>query len=88
MHGFQLWRIAVVAEMTAPRYQEVKAWTFRNQGRRRTHVRVVCGKFWERPARRRIAADPIYLDVSVPRRRKTLPIEITRHAFAYVSRRR
>src|SRR6266850_1474251 len=32
-----------------------------------------------------IAADPIYLDVSVPPgRRKTLPIEITRHAFAYV----
>src|SRR2546421_571482 len=32
-----------------------------------------------------IAADPIYLDVSVPPgRRKTLPVEITRHAFAYV----
>jgi hypothetical protein len=32
-----------------------------------------------------IAADPIYIDVSVaPGRRKTLPIETTRHAFAYV----
>ena len=32
-----------------------------------------------------IAADPIYLDVSVPpRARKTLPIETSRHAFAYV----
>jgi redox-sensitive bicupin YhaK (pirin superfamily) len=32
-----------------------------------------------------IAADPIYLDVSVgPGRRKTLPVETTRHAFAYV----
>ena len=32
-----------------------------------------------------IAADPIYLDVSVPPgRRKTLPVETTRHAFAYV----
>src|SRR5229473_7561148 len=32
-----------------------------------------------------IAADHVYLDVSVPPgRRKTLPIEITRHAFAYV----
>ena len=32
-----------------------------------------------------IAADPIYLDVSVPPgQRKTLPVETTRHAFAYV----
>jgi redox-sensitive bicupin YhaK (pirin superfamily) len=32
-----------------------------------------------------IAADPIYLDVSIsPGRRKTLPVETTRHAFAYV----
>jgi quercetin 2,3-dioxygenase len=32
-----------------------------------------------------IAADPIYLDVTIPAgRRKTLPIETTRHAFAYV----
>jgi redox-sensitive bicupin YhaK (pirin superfamily) len=32
-----------------------------------------------------VAADPIYLDVSVPpRQRKSLPVETTRHAFAYV----
>src|SRR5205823_12345416 len=32
-----------------------------------------------------IAAEPIYLDVSVaPGRRKSLPVETTRHAFAYV----
>jgi quercetin 2,3-dioxygenase len=32
-----------------------------------------------------VAADPIYLDVSVsPGGRKTLPVETTRHAFAYV----
>lgn len=32
-----------------------------------------------------IAADPIYIDVSVaPGKRKTLPVETTRHAFAYV----
>jgi redox-sensitive bicupin YhaK (pirin superfamily) len=32
-----------------------------------------------------IAADPIYLDVSVPpRARKTLPVDTSRHAFAYV----
>jgi hypothetical protein len=32
-----------------------------------------------------IAADPIYIDVSVPPgKRKSLPVETTRHAFAYV----
>jgi redox-sensitive bicupin YhaK (pirin superfamily) len=32
-----------------------------------------------------VAADPIYLDVSVPSgKRKTLAVETTRHAFAYV----
>ena len=32
-----------------------------------------------------MAADPIYLDVSIsPGKRKTLPVETTRHAFAYV----
>lgn len=31
------------------------------------------------------AADPLYLDISVPPgKRKTLPVEIDRHAFAYV----
>ena len=51
-----------------------------------THVRVVCGNFWGKDGPvDGIAADPIYLDVSVaPGRRKTLPVETTRHAFAYV----
>ena len=32
-----------------------------------------------------IAAEPIYLDVSIsPGRKKTLPVETTRHAFAYI----
>jgi redox-sensitive bicupin YhaK (pirin superfamily) len=32
-----------------------------------------------------VAADPVYLDVSVPPgKHKTLPVETTRHAFAYV----
>ncbi len=51
-----------------------------------TQVRVVCGNFWgKRGPVEGIAADPIYIDVSVPPgRRKTLPIETTRHAFPYV----
>ena len=51
-----------------------------------THVRIVCGNFWGKSGPvDGIAADPIYLDVSVPPgKRKTLPVETTRHAFAYV----
>ena len=51
-----------------------------------THVRIVSGRFWGKSGPvEGIAADPIYLDVSVPPgRRKTLPVETSRHAFAYV----
>src|ERR1700752_1304615 len=51
-----------------------------------TRARIICGTFWgKRGPIEGIAADPIYIDVSVPPgRRKTLPVEITRHAFAYV----
>jgi len=47
---------------------------------------VVCGSFWGKSGPvDGIAADPIYLDVSVPPgKRKKLPVETTRHAFAYV----
>src|SRR5437867_1388206 len=73
--------------MTAPRYQEVKSDDIPvitdDDG---TQVRVVCGNFWGRSGPvDGIATDPIYLDVSVPPgKRKTLPVETTRHAFAYV----
>lgn len=88
MHGFQLWgNLPSSLKMTAPRYQEVKAPDVPeltdDDG---THVRVVCGRFWgmKGPVDG-VAADPIYLDVSLPPgRRKTLPVETTRHAFAYV----
>jgi redox-sensitive bicupin YhaK (pirin superfamily) len=51
-----------------------------------TNVRVVCGSFWGKKGPvDGIAADPIYLDISVPPgKRRTLPVETTRHAFAYV----
>src|SRR5216683_761138 len=86
--GFQLWaNLPSSLKMTAPRYQEVKALDIPEiKDDDGTHVRVVCGKFWGKTGPvDGIAADPIYLDVSVPPgRRKTLPVEITRHAFAYV----
>ena len=88
MHGFQLWaNLPASLKMTAPRYQEVKAQdspeVADDDG---TRVRIVCGSFWgTKGPVDGIAADPTYLDVSVPpRRRKTLPVETTRHAFAYV----
>jgi quercetin 2,3-dioxygenase len=88
MHGFQLWaNLPSALKMTAPRYQDVSAQdipsVIDDDG---THVRVVCGEFWgKRGPVEGIAAEPQYLDVSVPpNRRRTLPVEVTRHAFAYV----
>jgi len=46
----------------------------------------VCGEFWGRRGPvEGVAADPRYLDVFVPPgKRKALPVETGRHAFAYV----
>jgi quercetin 2,3-dioxygenase len=51
-----------------------------------THVRLVCGSFWGKKGPvEGIAADPIYIDVSVPPgKRKSLPVETSRSGFAYV----
>ena len=88
MHGFQLWaNLPSSQKMTTPRYQDVAAGDVAdvtdNDG---THVRVICGSFWGKTGPvEGIAADPRYLDVSVPAgRRKVLPVETTKHAFAYV----
>jgi len=88
MHGFQLWaNLPASLKMTPPRYQEVKTGDVPevtdDDG---TRVRIVCGTFWGKKGPvDGIAADPIYLDVSVePGRKKTLPVETSRHAFAYV----
>lgn len=88
MHGFQLWaNLPAASKMTAPRYQEVTATdipeVIDDDG---TRVKIVVGSFWGKHGPvDGIAADPTYLDVSVPPgRRKTLPVETTRHAFAYV----
>ena len=51
-----------------------------------TKARVVCGSFWgKRGPVEGIETDPIYVDVTVPPgKRKKLPVETTRQAFAYV----
>ncbi len=88
MHGFQLWaNLPSSLKMSAPRYQEVKAAEVAtatdDDG---TQVRVICGSFWgAKGPVVGVAADPIYLDVSVPAGvRRALPVATTRHAFAYV----
>jgi quercetin 2,3-dioxygenase len=73
--------------MTAPRDQDVKGAEIpENVDDDGTRVRVVCGDFWgKRGPIEGVAADPRYLDVWVPPgKRKTLRVEIERHAFAYV----
>jgi redox-sensitive bicupin YhaK (pirin superfamily) len=88
MHGFQLWaNLPSALKMTPPRYQDIPAAAIPevvdDDG---TRVRVITGDFWgKRGPVDGVAADPRYLDVSVlPGKRKTLPVETSRHAFAYI----
>jgi hypothetical protein len=87
MHGFQLWaNLPSSLKMTAPRYQDIKAGEIPeivdDDG---TRVRIVCGDFQGKRGPVDVAADPRYLDISVPPgKRKTLAVELERHAFAYV----
>ncbi len=88
MHGFQLWaNLPSSLKMTAPRYQEVQSAdipeVIDDDG---TVARIICGTFWGASGPvDGIAADPVYLDVSVPPgKRKAIPVETTRHAFAYI----
>src|SRR5437016_6891459 len=88
MHGFQLWaNLPASLKMTAPRYQDISSTDVPevtdDDG---TKVRVVCGDFWGKKGPvEGVAADPRYLDISVPPgKRKRLEVETSRHAFAYV----
>jgi redox-sensitive bicupin YhaK (pirin superfamily) len=88
MHGFQLWaNLPSSLKMTAPRYQDIAARDIPevvdDDG---TKARIICGDMWgvAGPVDG-VAADPNYIDVSVPPgKTKRLPVETTRHAFAYV----
>lgn len=88
MHGFQLWaNLPSSLKMTAPRYQDITSGEIAeitdDDG---TKVRIICGEFWGKKGPVvGVAADPRYLDIWVPPgKRKSLPVETTRHAFAYV----
>jgi hypothetical protein len=88
MHGFQLWaNLPSALKMTPPRYQDIAAADIPDvtddDG---TRVRIVAGDFWgKRGPVEGVAADPRYLDVSVPPgRRKRIAVDRANNAFAYV----
>lgn len=88
MHGFQLWaNLPSSLKMTDPRYQDIPSSAIpevtEDDG---TTARIICGEFWgKRGPVEGVAADPNYVDISVPPgHRKLIKIETTRNAFAYV----
>jgi len=88
MHGFQLWaNLPASLKMTNPRYQDIHSSAIPevidDDG---TRARIICGEFWgQRGPVEGVAADPSYVDISVPPgQKKRLKIETTRNAFAYV----
>lgn len=88
MHGFQLWaNLPSDKKMTSPRYQDVASKeipeTVDDDG---TRVRVITGEFWNMKGPvDGIAADPQYLDITVPAgKRKTFKVDTYRNAFAYI----
>ncbi len=88
VHGFQLWaNLPASQKMSDPRYQDVGSKDVpvvtEDDG---TSARILCGEFWgQRGPVQGIAADPIYLDITVPPgKQRHLPVETTRNAFAYV----
>lgn len=88
MHGFQLWaNLPASLKMMKPRYQEFQARDIprvvEDDG---TEVRIICGKFGGRNGPvEDVAAAPVYLDVNIQAgKRKTLPVETSQNAFAYV----
>ncbi|WP_298494018.1 pirin family protein [uncultured Maritimibacter sp.] len=88
MHGFQLWgNLPSSLKMTAPRYQDIKSGAIPevtdDDG---VTVRVIAGEFWgQKGPVDGVAADPQYLDVTVPAGvKKRFKIDTYRRAFAYV----
>ncbi len=88
MHGFQLWaNLPSSLKMTAPRYQDIPSAAIpevtEDDG---TRARIICGEFWgQRGPVEGVAADPSYVDISVPpNRKRRIKVDVTRNAFAYV----
>ena len=88
MHGFQLWaNLPSDLKMTAPRYQDIQGSDIPevtdDDG---TVARIITGKFWGQSGPvDGIAADPQYLDISIPAGvKKRFKVDTYRQTFAYV----
>ena len=88
MHGFQLWaNLPSALKMTTPRYQDIAGGDLPeiidDDG---TRVRVIIGRFWGRRSPvDGIAADPLYLDISMPPNvTRSFPVETYARTFAYI----
>ena len=88
MHGFQLWaKLPSSMKMTAPLYQDINGIDIPevvdDDG---TYIRIITGEFWGRKGSvDGIAAEPMYLDVSIPPDvKRSLPVDTYANAFAYV----
>ncbi|MFZ1814895.1 MAG: pirin family protein [Rhizobiaceae bacterium] len=88
MHGFQLWaNLPSDLKMTRPRYQDVNSSEIPVIGDDDgTAMRVICGDYMGiRGPVDGIAAEPGYLDISVPPfKRKRFRVDTRRNTFAYV----
>lgn len=88
MHGFQLWaNLPSPLKMTSPRYQDIGGDEIPvledDDG---TKIKVIVGNWRGKQGPvDGVAANPQYLDISVPANtRKLIPIDAYRNAFAYV----
>lgn len=88
MHGFQLWaNLPSELKMTTPRYQDIAGQELpvlaEDDG---TRIKIIIGEYrGVRSPIDGIAADPRYLDITLPANTvKTLPVATRQHAFAYV----
>ncbi len=88
MHGFQLWaNLPASLKMTAPRYQDIQSRDLplleEDDG---SKIKIIIGDYKGRKSPvDGIAADPQYLDISIPAGvRKTLTVDTYRQAFAYI----
>ncbi len=88
MHGFQLWaNLPASLKMTTPRYQDVASGDIPeiidDDG---TVVRVITGDFWGKKGPvDGVAAEPQYLDITVPAGvKKRFPVDTYHNTFAYV----
>ena len=88
MHGFQLWaNLPSQLKMTNPRYQDIPSSQIpevtEDDG---TKARIIVGEFWgKRGPVEGVAADPNYVDISVPPNKlRRIKVDVSRNAFAYV----